>query len=138
MQSHILRTTSRFLLPLLVLFSLFILLRGHNEPGGGFIGGLLAAGGVSLYALGHGGQATRRGIRVDPRFLIGAGLLLAALSASVSLLTGAPFFTGLWAAHPVPGIGKVSTVLLFDVGVYLVVIGTTLLTILTLFEEEGD
>ena len=71
--SLILRTTTRLLLPLLVMFSLFILLRGHNEPGGGFIGGLLAAGGLCLYLLAHGADATRRLLRVDPRTLIGIG-----------------------------------------------------------------
>mgnify|MGYP000273018052 CR=1 FL=1 len=60
MRSLILQTATRALLPLLLLFSLFILLRGHNEPGGGFIGGLLAAGGLSLYTLGFDAAAAGR------------------------------------------------------------------------------
>ena len=117
MPSLILRTATRSLLPLLLLFSLFILLRGHNEPGGGFIGGLLAAGGLSLYMLAYDAAAALRLLRVDPRVLIGLGLLTAALSGCVALLAGRPFLTGLWATRPVPGLGKVSTVLLFDIGV---------------------
>jgi multicomponent Na+:H+ antiporter subunit B len=138
MPSLILQTATRALLPLLLLFSLFILLRGHNEPGGGFIGGLLAAGGLSLYMLAYDAPATLRLLRVDPRVLIGLGLLTAALSGCVALLAGRPFLTGLWATRPVPGLGKVSTVLLFDIGVYLVVIGTTLLIILTLATREEE
>jgi len=138
MPSLILQTATRALLPLLLLFSLFILLRGHNEPGGGFIGGLLAAGGLSLYMLAYDAPATLRLLRVDPRILIGLGLLTAALSGCVALLAGRPFLTGYWATRTVPGLGKVSTVLLFDIGVYLVVIGTTLLIILTLATREEE
>jgi len=138
MRSLILQTATRSLLPLLLLFSLFILLRGHNEPGGGFIGGLLAAGGLSLYTLAHDARAALRLLHLDPRVLIGAGLLTAALSGCVALLEGRPFLTGYWAARAVPGLGKVSTVLLFDIGVYLVVIGTTMLIILTLANPEEE
>ncbi len=139
--SLILRTTTRVIMPLLLLFSFFELLRGHNEPGGGFVGGLLAAGGLCLYMLAHGVDDARRVLRVDPRVLIGVGLLLALAAGLVPVFQGAPFLTGVWAENKVPGIGKVSTVLLFDVGVYLVVAGTTLLMVLSLAardEEEDD
>lgn len=138
MRSLILQTATRALLPLLLLFSLFILLRGHNEPGGGFIGGLLAAGGLSLYTLAYDAAAATRLLRIDPRVLIGGGLLASALSGSLALFQGSPFLTGAWLKKPVPGIGKVSTVLLFDVGVYLVVLGTTMLIILTLASPEEE
>ena len=135
--SLILRTATRLLMPLLLLFSLFELLRGHNEPGGGFVGGLLAAGSLCLYLLANGPEATRRVLRIDPRTLIGGGLLASLGAGLAPLFRGQPFLTGLWAAQPVPGIGKVSTVLLFDVGVYLVVAGTTLLMVLTLSDRGG-
>jgi multicomponent Na+:H+ antiporter subunit B len=134
--SLILRTIARFLLPLLVLFSLFVLLRGHNEPGGGFIGGLMAAGGIVLLALAKDAASARRVLRIDPRVLIGVGLLTSVLAGVLGLLRGRPFLTGLWADGYVPGIGKISTVLLFDIGVYLVVAGTALLVILTLGDGE--
>jgi len=134
--SLILRTASRYLMVVLLLFSVFILLRGHNEPGGGFIGGLLTAGGLAIYGLSHGPRAVRRLVRLDPRTVIGVGMLFALVAAFAGPLTGQPVLTGLWASDPVPGIGKVSTVLLFDVGVHLVVVGSVFLMLVTLAEER--
>ncbi len=136
MNSLILRTASRYLLVVLVVFSVFILLRGHNEPGGGFIGGLLTAGGLALYGLANGSEAVRRLVRIDPRSLIGVGLLCALVAALAGPVIGRPLLTGLWAKDPVPGIGKVSTVLLFDVGVHLAVVGAIYLIIVSLAEED--
>ena len=136
--SLILQTGTRLLQMLLLLFSVFMLLRGHNEPGGGFVGGLLAAGAFALYMLAYDVQAARRALRVNPLTLVGVGLLIAAASGAAALLVGRPFLTGLWHAKPIPGIGKVSTVLAFDIGVYLVVVGTALLIVFTLAETERD
>jgi multicomponent Na+:H+ antiporter subunit B len=133
--SLILRTAARFLLVLLLLFSIFELLRGHNEPGGGFIGGLLAAGGFGLYLLAYDARKSARLLRFGPLTLIAAGLLMAAAAGSAGLLAGESFLQGLWYPRPVPGIGKVSTVLVFDIGVYLVVLGTALLILFTLAEK---
>jgi multicomponent Na+:H+ antiporter subunit B len=135
--SLILRTSARILLVLLLLFSLFELIRGHNEPGGGFIGGLLAAAAIALYALAYDVAAARAILRVHPLTIAGAGLLAAAAAGAAALVAGRSFLTGLWYPDPIPGIGKVSTVLAFDVGVYLVVLGTALAIVLTLFAEEG-
>jgi multicomponent Na+:H+ antiporter subunit B len=136
MSSLILRSTTRLLLPLLLLFSLFVLLRGHNEPGGGFIGGLLAAGGLALYLLAFGSSAFAKLLRVAPVSLVGSGLSLAALAAALPCFVGRPFLTGLWWPRPLPGIGKLSSILLFDIAVYLVVVGTTLIFVSSLAEEE--
>ncbi len=125
--SLILRTAARGLVPMLALISVFVLLRGHNEPGGGFIGGLLAAAGIALYQLAFGVGAARRLLRVDPRSLVGAGLSASITAAVLGLLAGRPLLSGLWLPDPVPGIGKLGTPLLFDVGVWLVVVGTTVL-----------
>jgi len=133
--SLILRVGARHLLVLLLLFSVFELLRGHNAPGGGFIGGLLAASGYALYMLAYDVASAQRLLRVQPITLVGGGLLVAAISGVLALLTGRPFLTGLWYARPIPGIGQISTVLTFDIGVYLVVLGTTLLIVFTLAEE---
>ena len=135
MNSLILRTTSHVLVVLLLVFSLFMLIRGHNEPGGGFIGGLLAASAFAVYALAYSAESTRRLMRADPRTLIGVGLLFAAVSGCVALFAGDAYLTAHWLSYPIPGIGKVGTVLVFDVGVYLVVLGTTLMILLTLSEE---
>ncbi len=134
--SLILRTSARSLLVLLLLFSVFELLRGHNDPGGGFIGGLLAAAAFSLYALAYGVDPARAVLRLHPLTVAGAGLLVAAAAGAAALVRGESFLTGLWYPDPLPGIGKVSSVLVFDVGVYLVVLGTTLLIVFTLGGEE--
>lgn len=137
MISLILRTTARYLLPLLVMFSFFLLLRGHNEPGGGFVAGLIAASGWALYALAYDPAEARRTLRVDPQLLIALGLLVAAASGAIGLATGEPFLAGKWMDFSLPGLGtlKAGTPLLFDVGVYLLVWGGTLLIIFAAAEE---
>ena len=136
MRSLILRASSGFLSGLLVVLSVFVLIRGHNEPGGGFIGGLLAASGFALYALANGPEEGRRKLRFDPRGVLAAGLLISILSGCAAMFTGQTFLTGLWAKTPVPLVGKLSTVLAFDIGVYLVVLGTALLILFTLDEDS--
>lgn len=135
MKSLILRTASRYLMVLLVLFSVFILFRGHNEPGGGFVGGLLIAGAFALYALAYEAEAARRLLRFDPRTIIGVGLVTAAVSGLAAVWHGQPFLTGLWLPYRIPFLGKLGTVFFFDLGVYLVVLGTTLLILFALEEE---
>jgi multicomponent Na+:H+ antiporter subunit B len=137
MRSLILRTASRYLTPLLLVASLWILLRGHNEPGGGFVGGLLGAAAFALKVVSAGAPAARQALRVDPHLLLGAGLFAALISGAPALLAGLPFFTGRWTALSLAGDAswKISTVLCFDVGVYLVVMGTVLLIVFTLAEE---
>lgn len=134
MRSVLLSTAVRLLLPLLLLFSLFLLVRGHNEPGGGFVGGLVAAAGLSLHALAQGVAASRRVLRVPPRQVIAAGLLTALAAGALPLALGRPFLTGLWTA-PDAVLGRIGTPLLFDAGVYLVVAGTALLIVFNLMEE---
>ncbi len=137
MTSLILRTTTRFLLPLLLLFSLFLLVRGHHEPGGGFSGGLVAAAAFVLYGLAFGIEEASQALPAEPRMLIGIGLLVAVASGSLALLAGQPLMTSLWWQIPVPGFGDLDlgTPLLFDLGVYLVVAGVALSIILPLAEE---
>lgn len=137
MNSLILQTGSRFLYTLLLLFSIFLLLRGHDQPGGGFIGGLVAASAFALYAIAYDAESARRVLRVSPQKLIGIGLFVAMMSGLFSLLRGYPFLTGLWGDLRLSGEGflKVGTPFLFDLGVYLVVIGFALLIILSLAEE---
>lgn len=137
MTSLILSTAARYLLPLLLLFSLFILIRGHNEPGGGFIGGLIAAAAFSLNAIAFDARSTRRTLRIDPRMLIPTGLSIALVSGMISLFFGEPFMTGKWFSVFIPGLEQldIGTPLVFDCGVYLLVLGVALTMILTLAEE---
>jgi multicomponent Na+:H+ antiporter subunit B len=111
----------------------FLLLRGHNSPGGGFAGGLVAATAYILYALAFGPAAARESVRADTRTLIGAGLLVALAAGTAGVVAGRGWFTGLW-AH----VGEVhlGTPAVFDVGVYLAVAGVALTIILTLAEED--
>ena len=125
-------------MPMLLLFSAFILFRGHNLPGGGFPGGLVAAATFILHSYAYGVQSTLTLLRISPRTLIGAGLLLALGSGCVSLFTGKPFMTGRWGEIHIgtEEIWHLGTPIFFDLGVYLVVIGAVLTIILTL--AEGD
>lgn len=134
-RSLILSTAARILLPLLLLYSLFLLLRGHNEPGGGFVGGLVAATGFSLYALAYGVTAARRMVRLAPHTLVSAGLLVATASGCISLFADRPFLTGLWIGERLPVVGSFGTPLLFDTGVYLTVAGMALLIVFSLLED---
>ena len=134
-ESLILSTATRYLLPLLLLFSIFLLLRGHYEPGGGFVGGLVAAAAFALNVIAFGVPRTREILRLDPRVLIGSGVLLAAISGMIAWLSGKPFLTAVWLGQPWPILGKVGTPLLFDLGVYFVVLGVVLKIIFVLAEE---
>lgn len=135
--SLILQTATRFVFSLLLLLSIFLLLRGHNEPGGGFIGGLMAALAFVLYAIAFDVKSSQTLLHVNPRVLIGSGLVVAAGAGIMALIAGDAFLTGLWWDVHLPLFGDtyLSTVLLFDIGVYLVVIGVALTIILTLLEE---
>ncbi len=131
----ILRATARFLLPMLLLFSVFVFWRGHNEPGGGFVGGLLAAAAFAVYSIAYGAEETRKVLHIDTRTLIGLGLLIAALSGALAMLRNLPFFTGIWWTL-FEGF-YLGTPVFFDLGVYLAVMGVTL-TIIFAMEEEED
>lgn len=133
-QSLILSTATRYLVPLLLLFSIFLLLRGHNEPGGGFTGGLVAAVAFELYAIAEGGDKARRLLRVNPLQLIGMGLAIAVSSGILGLVVSGPFMTAVWTAE-LPVLGKIGTPLTFDIGVYFVVVGAVLMVMLTLAED---
>lgn len=137
MKSIILRTAIPLLMPLLLLFSLFLLVRGHNQSGGGFAGGLVAASAFALYSLSYNAAEARRVLRISPAILIASGLLVAVLSGMVGLLAGRPFLTGLWTYVTIPGIGLVElgTPVFFDIGVYMLVFGVTLTMVFAL--EEG-
>lgn len=137
MKSLILQIAMRMLLPILLLYSLFLFFRGHNYSGGGFIGGLVASGAFTLYALAYSAEDLRKLLPLEIRNLAAVGLFLILLASLVPLFIEAPFLTGEWFAFQVPRYGEihVGTPLLFDLGVYLTVIGASL-TILTNLMEE--
>jgi len=134
--SVILRTATRLLIGLLLLFSVFLLLRGHDLPGGGFIGGLVAASAIALYAIAEGFERAFALLRVRPRTLIGVGLSAAVTAGLLAAVAGDVFLTGLWWVREFEAFTlKLSTPLLFDVGVYLVVVGVVLTMLFSLEEH---
>ncbi|MFD1094753.1 Na+/H+ antiporter subunit B [Salegentibacter chungangensis] len=136
MRTIILKTASNYLLPVLLLFSVFILLRGHYLPGGGFVGGLVASIAFVLHSFANGLGDTKDLIKFHPGFLMPVGLALAFLSGlSPLILFDEPFMTGLWMHNPLPVIGTIGSALFFDMGVYLVVVGVTLTIIFTISES---
>jgi len=140
MNTLIFRTFAPGLAALMVMFSLFVLLRGHNEPGGGFIGGLIAASAFAIYGIANGVENVRRALYFRPLTISAFGVLLTALSGLPAALQGKPFFTGLWWFPDVGGELKLalSTVLVFDIGVWLGVVGAIVAIALALEEDEGE
>ena len=134
MFSLLLRTAVRILMPIIVLFSVFVYARGHHEPGGGFVGGLVAAAGLVLWIEAEGAAEARRRFPVRPSLIAAFGLLFAAIAALIPLGAGRPFLTSMWLHVPLPGGGyyDLGTTTLFDLGVYLVVLGTVVLFVFSL------
>lgn len=131
MTSLILKTAMRLVFPVTLLYAFYVALKGHNEPGGGFIGGLVAATAFGLFAMAHGTEAAKAALKVEPRFLAMVGLALAIAAGVWGLLAGEAFLTGMWPLLETAADGSkkglpVGSVLLFDVGVFLVVVGSVL------------
>lgn len=135
MTSTILQTATRTLMPLLLLFAMFLLLRGHNQPGGGFVGGLVIALSFVLYSIAFGVEASRRALLVQPATLLGVGLLVALASGLPAVIAGQPYMTAQWTEIPFGQTAiAVGTPLVFDIGVFLAVVGVVLTIAFTLAE----
>jgi monovalent cation:proton antiporter len=137
MSSLILTTAARMVFFVILLFSLYLLLRGHNSPGGGFIAGVMTALGILLQAIAADLQYVRTVLRIEPRLLTVLGLLTSLTTGVVALLLGYPFLTSTFGHMHLPLLGdiEIATAMFFDIGVYLVVVGGTLLMMMTLAEE---
>jgi multicomponent Na+:H+ antiporter subunit B len=105
-----------------------MLARGHNEPGGGFVAGLVVASAYALQAFAFGVPAARRALLVDPERLLGVGLLVALFTGLAPWASGQPFLTSIWW-------GGLGSPLFFDAGVFLVVVGVALTMTFTLAEH---
>ncbi len=138
MGTLILKTATRLLTGLILVFSVYLLFRGHHNPGGGFAGALVAGTAFALFAISEGAKALRRAVRIDPRLLTAVGLLTALAAGMAAALQNRPFLTGLW--WPAGGSGEthvlIGTPLIFDIGVFLAVLGTILTLVLALEEED--
>ena len=137
MISLILVTVTRLAFFVVLLFSLYLLLRGHNSPGGGFIAGVMTALGILLQSIATDLRYVRLVFRVEPRLLAGIGLLTSLTTGLVPMLFEYPFLTSTFAHLHAPWLGEVelASAFFFDLGVYGVVVGGTLLMIMTLAEE---
>ena len=137
MNTVIFRTLAPVIIAIMLVFSVYICLRGHNEPGGGFIGGLIAASAISVYGMASGVGVVRRALRFDPLAIAGFGVFMSAISGVLSLFTGSPFMTSIWLYLD---LGEttlpLSTPMVFDIGVYLVVFGTISAIALALQDED--
>ncbi|WLR52549.1 Na(+)/H(+) antiporter subunit B [Bacillus tianshenii] len=134
----ILRTTTTMIAFVILAFSFYLFLAGHNAPGGGFIGGLMTSGALVLMYLTYGFGTMKRVIKVSFRTFIPVGLTVAVATAMGSFLFGVPFLSHTFAhLHHVPLLGdvEVATAMLFDLGVYLTVVGVTMTIILSIAED---
>lgn len=138
-QHSLLPTAARIVVPVQIICSVYLLLRGHNLPGGGFIAGLVMGSALVLRVM----VDPKREPKVDLMVLAGAGLLVALGSAVLPWVAGRAFFTGMWGGEiwlPLIGSLKLGTPLLFDIGVYLVVTGVAsklLLVLLSLSRNHA-
>lgn len=180
MRTIIFATAIRYLTPLFLVFSVYILIRGHHHPGGGFIGGLIGSIAFVFHVLAHGPDRTLNAyfrlrlysqeiqpphtpaqrawhvlstntwsrpplyplpawryhiIRLRPAYTMAVGLFLAATSGITGLLHGKPFMTAWWMKSAIPIIGTLGSPLLFDAGVYLLVLGMVLKMVFTMSKE---
>ena len=130
MKSVIFRTTAHIVIGIMLLFSLYLLLRGHNEPGGGFIGALIAVIAFALLVLAESAEYVRQRIYFPPGLIAVTGVGLALFSGLLAAIVNRPFLTGIWWKTLFP----LGTPLLFDIGVYLAVFGAVLSILLRLVE----
>ncbi|POF31721.1 Na(+)/H(+) antiporter subunit B [Roseibium marinum] len=139
MRTIIFRTIAPYLTALMVLFSVFVLLRGHNDPGGGFIGGLIAASALAIFGIACGVASVRRAIYFHPMGIAAFGLFLAALAGMLSFFKAQAFMTSQWLIFDLFDVEvALSTPMVFDIGVYLVVVGAIGSIALALEEREID
>ncbi|NOQ65569.1 MAG: Na(+)/H(+) antiporter subunit B [Methyloprofundus sp.] len=143
--SPILDTTLRWLLVLLGIVSFFLLLRGHDETGGGFSGGLVAATAVIIMTITYGAETGRKLLHFQPLSYISIGLIIAVLAGVFNMQVA--FMRSVWVEVPLGFTTlKLGTPLLFDMGVYILVLGVVSSFVLELesalkhseAEEKGE
>ncbi|MFJ3391065.1 MULTISPECIES: Na(+)/H(+) antiporter subunit B [unclassified Lysinibacillus] len=134
----IIQFTTKIVFFIIFFFSIHIFLAGHYTPGGGFVGGLLTSSAVVLLVLAFDLNTVRKVLPINYTYLTAIGLLLALATAAFPMFIGKPFFTHFFDYFDLPLLGKQSlhTAMLFDSGVYLVVVGVTMTIIQTIGEDE--
>lgn len=138
MSTSILRAVTRVLTPLIVLLALLLLGRGHDAPGGGFIGALAAGAAAVLQYLAHGARGLRRLVPFEPGTLLAAGLGIALSFGLAGLVFGQSFLQGaVWRPVVLGAEVKIAASVVFDLGVFLVVVGVVVSFLRSLGEDEG-
>jgi multicomponent Na+:H+ antiporter subunit B len=134
----ILQTVTKVILFVIILFSIHLFFAGHYYPGGGFVGGLMTSGAIVLLLLAFDLKTIENILPIDYKHLIGIGMLFAVGTGTGALFFDAPFLTHAFDYVNFPLLGKTSlhTAVLFDTGVYLVVVGVTMTIIQTIGEDE--
>lgn len=139
MNTVIFRTIAPMIVSTMLVFSVYVCLRGHNEPGGGFIGGLIAASAIAVLGMASSAADARRALHFDPLSIAGFGVLMAGISGLMSIFNGNPFMTSIWLYLDIGGsLVPFSTPMVFDIGVYFVVFGTIASIALALESEDGE
>ena len=136
-RSVVLDTAVRLVFHTVLVFGVYLLFAGHNQPGGGFVGGLVAGCAFVLRYAVTGREGIGRAVPVDPSLPLGAGLLLAGGTGAAAWLLGGQFLESGYVELdlPVLGVVKATSALPFDIGVFLVVVGLVLLVLRTLGAE---
>jgi multicomponent K+:H+ antiporter subunit A len=131
---------ARWLLPLAIVVSVYVFLRGHNAPGGGFVAGLVTAVALLLRHIAHGGDGGAARRRLDYTRITASGLLIAGATGVAACGLGKPFLTSAHAEPVLPLIGALplASATLFDLGIYLAVVGTTMLTLVSLADASAE
>lgn len=124
-RSRIVDTTARLVFHSALVLSVYLVFAGHNQPGGGFVGGLVAGAAITLHFVAGGMAEVRALMPVPPWTVVGTGLLVAVTTAVVPLVVGGAVLESGVAELDLPGLGttKLTSVLVFDIGVYGVVVG---------------
>jgi multicomponent Na+:H+ antiporter subunit B len=134
-----LHVITRIVAFIILAFSIFLFFAGHNNPGGGFIGGLMTASALVLLFLSFDIKTIKKVLPFNYAKIIASGLLLAVLTGMVGMFLGRPFLKQFFDYYQIPILGEteLTTALPFDLGIYLVVVGFTLLVILTIAEDDS-
>ncbi|WP_020615850.1 Na(+)/H(+) antiporter subunit B [Paenibacillus daejeonensis] len=134
----VLQTTSQVTVFIIITFSAFLFLAGHNNPGGGFIGGLMSAAALVLLALSYDLKTVKQALPVNFHYMTATGMLIAIFSGMGSFVFDAPFLSQAYDYFDLPLLGNVelATAMVFDLGVYLAVVGVTMTIILSIGEDR--
>lgn len=134
----ILQTVTKIVSFIILMFALHIFFAGHNNPGGGFVGGLLTSGAIVLLLLAYDIKTVANSLPIDFKIAVAVGLLFAVGTGLGSLLFDIPFLTHAFGEWTIPILGELhlNTAVLFDIGVYLAVVGSTMTIIQTIGEGE--